>query len=120
MRMIAAYHKEPALRYISHLDIQRTLHRAFSRANLPVQYSAGFNPHPQLSFASALSTGMAGCAEWFDVTLYQDVAPEEFMRRLNAALPAGLTSKSSISFFGRGLTTPSFKTDAFGSASFTY
>ena len=90
MRMIAAYHKEPALRYISHLDIQRTLHRALSRADLPVQYSAGFNPHPQMSFATALSTGMSGDAEWFDVTLYETVEPEEFTRRLNAVLPRGL------------------------------
>ncbi len=89
MRMIAAYHKEPALRFISHLDIQRTLHRAMARADLPLRFSAGFNPHPLLSFASALSTGMAGDAELFDVQMETGMTPEEFTERLNRALPEG-------------------------------
>lgn len=99
MRMIAAYHKEPALRYISHLDVQRTLHRALARAAMPLRYSAGFNPHPLLSFATALSTGMAGEAEYFDVQLDEDMLPAAFERRLNAALPKGL-------FVSDALTAP--------------
>ncbi|MDO4573198.1 MAG: TIGR03936 family radical SAM-associated protein [Clostridia bacterium] len=90
MRMLAAYHKEPALRFISHLDVQRTLHRALARADIPLRFSAGFNPHPLVSFASALATGMAGEAEWFDAQLESDMAPGDFSARLNAALPAGL------------------------------
>lgn len=88
--MIAAYHKEPALRFISHLDVQRTLHRALARADMPLRFSAGFNPHPLLSFASALSTGMAGDAEWFDVQLDGELTPADFTERLNAALPRGM------------------------------
>ena len=89
MRLIAVYHKEPALRFISHLDVQRTLHRALVRAAIPVRYSAGFNPHPLLSFATALSTGMAGDAEYFDVQLCGPMLPAEFEQRLNAVLPQG-------------------------------
>ena len=90
MRMLAAYHKEPSLRHISHLDVQRTLHRALARAKIPVRYSEGFNPHPAMSFAAALATGMAGEAEYFDVRLDEDVLPSAFECRLNAALPRGL------------------------------
>lgn len=90
MRIVACYHKAPALRYISHLDIQRTLQRAFRRADLPLAYSMGFNPHPQLSFASALPTGTTSDAEWFDVELDAQLAPEAFLARVNAVLPAGL------------------------------
>lgn len=91
MRMIAVYHKGDCLKMISHLDVQRTLQRAFLRADLPLAFSNGFNPHPQLSFASALATGTSSDAEWFDVELYADIAPEAFLSRVNAALPDGFS-----------------------------
>ena len=50
MKLVAVYHKGRALAMISHLDVQRTLQRAFRRAGLPLLYSNGFNPHPQFSF----------------------------------------------------------------------
>ena len=69
MRIIARFEKGEAVRFVSHLDIQRTFQRAFRRANIPLAYSQGFNPHPQLSFATALSLGYTSEAEWFDVKL---------------------------------------------------
>ena len=69
--------------------MQRTLQRAFRRAQVPLAYSNGFNPHPQLSFASALSTGTTSDAEWFDVELSTEMEPEAFVRRVNAVLPDG-------------------------------
>ncbi len=90
MRMIAVYHKGEALRQISHLDIQRTLHRAFRRARLPLAYSQGFNPHPEFSFASALATGASSDAEWFSVALAEEMDAEDFCARVNAVLPEGL------------------------------
>ena len=89
MRMIAVYHKGENLRNISHLDVQRTLQRAFRRAELPLAFSMGFNPHPQLSFATALATGAWSDAEWFDVELSQQVPPTEFLNRVNRVLPEG-------------------------------
>ena len=93
MRMIAVYHKGESLKMISHLDVQRTLQRAFLRAGLPLAFSQGFNPHPQLSFASALGTGTSSDAEWFDVELTGDapVSPADFTARVNAALPDGFS-----------------------------
>ena len=90
MRMIAVYHKGEPVRSISHLDVQRTLQRAFRRANVPLAYSMGFNPHPQLSFASALSTGTTSDAEWFDVQLARDMEPAAFLADVNAAMPEGM------------------------------
>ena len=87
MRLIAVYHKGQALKHISHLDVQRTLQRAFRRAELPLAYSNGFNPHPQLSFATALATGQTSDSEWFDVELIQDLSPEAFCQRVNEVLP---------------------------------
>lgn len=91
MRMLAVYHKAEAARFISHLDILRALQRAFRRAGLPLRYSDGFNPHPELSFASALATGMTSDAEWFEVELTQDMNPETFVSAVNPVMPRGLS-----------------------------
>lgn len=90
MRMYAVYQKSEALSYLSHLDIQRTLQRAFRRAGVPLAYSEGFNPHPQFSFAAAVPTGTASECEWFEVKLTEEMTPETFISRVSAALPAGL------------------------------
>lgn len=85
--MMAVFEKSERLRHIGHLDIQRAMMRALRRSELPVSYSKGFNPHILLTFASALSTGAAGKKEIMDVTMAQDVAPEQFMQQMNRALP---------------------------------
>ena len=100
MKLIAAYHKGREVALISHLDIQRTLQRAFRRAGLPLLYSNGFNPHPQMSFATAAATGMTSECEWFEVQLSQELAPEDFLRRANAAL-RNRTSRSYSPFSWR-------------------
>ena len=91
MKLIAAYQKGTEIAMISHLDIQRTLQRAFRRAGLPLLYSNGFNPHPQFSFATAAATGMSSEQEWFEVQLSEEVSPEEFVRRANEAMPKGMS-----------------------------
>ncbi|NLI54560.1 MAG: DUF2344 domain-containing protein [Clostridiales bacterium] len=96
MKLIAAYHKGREIAMISHLDIQRTLQRAFRRAGLPLLYSNGFNPHPQLSFATAAATGMSSDCEWFEVQFSEDVSPEEFMCRANGAMPNGLSVSDAL------------------------
>ena len=89
MRIIARFTKSDAVRFVSHLDIQRLIHRAFRRAGLPIAFSKGFNPHPLTSFASALSVGVTSDAEWFDVHIAENIEPCEFAAKLNAVLPEG-------------------------------
>ena len=91
MKLIAAYQKGSEVSLISHLDIQRTLQRAFRRAGLPLLYSNGFNPHPQFSFATAAATGMSSDCEWFEVQLSEPIAPEEFVSRANVVMPRGMS-----------------------------
>ena len=78
------------LRFISHLDQQRLFQRAFHRAGLDIAHSNGFNPHPKLSFALAMSVGLMSDSEYGDVVLTRDIDLMEFTKRLNAALPEGL------------------------------
>lgn len=61
------FKKDKECRYISHLDLNRTMLRAVYRAKLPIWYTEGFNPHPFITFPLPLSLGFRGEAECMDV-----------------------------------------------------
>ncbi|MBQ3131566.1 MAG: DUF2344 domain-containing protein [Clostridia bacterium] len=89
MRIIARFKKDDTVRFVSHLDVQRLFQRAFRRADLAVAYSNGFNPHQQLSFATALTVGSTSSAEWLDIKMDKEISADEFIERVNAVLPRG-------------------------------
>ena len=97
MKMIVVFEKAPRLRHIGHLDLMRAMQRALRRSGLPLRYSQGFNPHILLNFAAPLSVGMPGKREIMEVPLDKDVKPEEFIRKLSAALPPDLPCLSAHS-----------------------
>ena len=90
MRMCAVFEKGERLRHIGHLDLMRTVQRSLRRAELPVSYSKGFNPHILLNFASALSVGAIGLNEILDVRLDTEMPPDEFTARFSPACPPDL------------------------------
>ncbi|WP_353096632.1 TIGR03936 family radical SAM-associated protein [Tissierella praeacuta] len=80
------FNKKNYLKYIGHLDLMRLFHRSFNRADIPLKYSEGFNPHPKFSIASPLSLGIESEEEYMDVEL--DYIPiDEFIEKVNAVLP---------------------------------
>ena len=95
MRILGVFEKSERVRHIGHLDIQRAVQRGLRRSGLPVAYSNGFNPHILVSFASALSTGAAGLREIMDVKMAQEVTPEEFLTRMNTAMPPEMQLKQA-------------------------
>lgn len=76
--------------YISHLDLMRTMQRAFLRADLPLKYSEGFNPHAQISILLPLSVCTSSVCELMDFSLNSDIPLEDIPPRLNAVLPEGI------------------------------
>ena len=84
------FERSQKLRFISHLDQQRLFQRAFRRAVIPMAHSNGFNPHPRLSFALAMSVGLTSEAEYGEVILTEAMDLKDFVKRLNKALPDGL------------------------------
>ena len=90
MRMLLQFQKGDIVRHLGLLDLQRTMQRALRRSNLPVAYSKGFNPHMVMSFASALSSGIAGDAELLDVSLCGETTEEECLAAMNRVLPPAL------------------------------
>lgn len=91
IRLIVRYTKGERVKYISHLDFVRLVQRAIRRADIPVAYSQGFNPHPKLSFASALAVGTTSQGEYLDIILEKDVDPELLCKRMNEKLPSGIS-----------------------------
>lgn len=84
------FSKTGRLKYISHLDINRAMGRAFKRAEIPLWYTEGFNPHPYMSFSLPLSLGVESLCESVDIRLIDNITNEEIKSRMNAVLPADL------------------------------
>ena len=89
------FSKTGKARYISHLDLNRTMIRALRRAKLPVWYTEGFNRHPYVTFAAPLSLGYEGLHGTMDFRLEGEMPMDELVSRLNAVLPEGLRAISA-------------------------
>jgi len=84
------YAKRGRLRFSSTRDFQRALERALRRAGVPMAFSAGFHPHPKISYANAAPTGTASEAEYFEISVTERVDPDSVRQALDDALPDGL------------------------------
>ncbi len=84
------YTKRGRLRFTSHRDIARVFERALRRAQVPMAYSAGFSPHPKVSWIGAAATGVASEAEYVEISLAERRDPEGLRAALDAALPDGI------------------------------
>jgi radical SAM-linked protein len=89
-RLRIRYAKRGRLRFTSHRDFARAFERAVRRADLPIGYSAGFSPHPRISYVGASPTGVASEAEYLEIGLTRPAAPAAIARALDEALPPGL------------------------------
>lgn len=89
-RLRLRFTKRGRLRFISHRDFQRAFERAVRRAGVPVAFSAGFHPHPRISYAGAAPTGAASEAEYLEIALSRRVDPDRLRAALDDALPAGV------------------------------
>jgi radical SAM-linked protein len=78
------------MRFASHRDVARAFERGVRRAGLPIAYSAGFTPHPKLSYPGGAPTGAASEAEYLSLALTARQAETQVCQRLNAALPDGI------------------------------
>lgn len=90
MRALIRFGKRPRLRFISHLDLQRFFQRAVNRTGLPIAWSQGFNPHPVMSFGSALALGWTSDYEVIDIKLSSPMGRKRTEEAVRAALPEDL------------------------------
>ena len=104
VRYVIKFTKESSIKFISHLDLMRTIQRVIRRADLPMEYSKGFNPHMAMSIAQPLSVGVYSDAEYMDIVLVEELSEEEVINRLNAKTASGikfLNAKKVVNFEGQ-------------------
>ncbi len=102
-RIRLRYTKRGRLRFTSHRDFQRAFERALRRAGVPMAYSAGFTPHPKVSYAGAAPTGVASEGEYLEIALTEPRDPEALRALLDASLPPGLDVTEAVEAHTSGL-----------------
>ncbi|MBD0709746.1 MULTISPECIES: TIGR03936 family radical SAM-associated protein [unclassified Streptomyces] len=102
-RIRLRYTKRGRLRFTSHRDFQRAFERALRRAEVPMAYSAGFTPHPKVSYANAAPTGTGSEAEYLEIALTEARDPETLRALLDESLPAGLDITDAVEARTSGL-----------------
>lgn len=102
-RIRLRYTKRGRLRFTSHRDFQRAFERALRRSEVPMAYSAGFTPHPKVSYANAAPTGTGSEAEFLEIALTETRDPEVLRGLLDASMPAGLDIVDAVEARTSGL-----------------
>ena len=102
-RVRLRYAKRGRLRFTSHRDFARAFERALRRAGVPMAYSAGFSPHPKISYVGAAPTGVASEAEYLEIGLAVQVDVEELRRAIDDVLPDGLDIVDAVESRGGSL-----------------
>lgn len=102
-RIRLRYTKRGRLRFTSHRDFQRAFERALRRAEVPMAYSAGFTPHPKVSYANAAPTGTGSEAEYLEIALTAPRDPGTLRELLDGSLPDGLDIVDAVEARTSGL-----------------
>src|SRR5215468_1063711 len=100
-RLTIRYAKRGRMRFASHRDVARAIERGVRKAGVPVAYSAGFSPHPRISYSGGAPTGSASEAEYLELALTRRLEPDDVRRLLDAALPDGIDVIEVVAADGR-------------------
>ncbi len=88
------FEKTTPAHLMSHLDLLHVFQRAFVRADVPLHFSEGFNPHAYVSIAVPLPVGAVGLREPLDFGMDEYLGGSAFLSslpaRMNACLPSGV------------------------------
>lgn len=85
-----SYQKMGELRYLSVLDLKRTLTYAFTRAGIPLKFSQGFHPVPAIAYGPALAMGVESEEEWLDFVTTTPIPPATLQEALLHNVPEPL------------------------------
>lgn len=87
------FSKDDTARFISHLDLMRTIQRAFLRAGISIWHTEGFHPHPYTAIPLPLPLFFSSECEVLEFGLEGGATMETLPDALNAALPDGIHVK---------------------------
>lgn len=74
-------------KFISHLDLDRTMKSVLTRSKVKVEHTHGYNPRPYLVFSLPTSVGTESRCEFLDVKVPYDSDVSGIPGRLNENLP---------------------------------
>ena len=89
-RILLRFSRLGDMAYISHLDMANVIIATALRATLPLAYSSGFHPHPQITLPPAIPLGYEAEDEPLEMGLTAPMEADQVRRLLNAASPDGL------------------------------
>ncbi len=90
-RYVLKFKKTGYMRFISHLDLYRLFKRCIKRAQVPVAWSNGFNPHERVNLVQPLSLGFESLGEYFEIELLKDMEPGALLDAMNSFMPEGIS-----------------------------
>lgn len=90
-KYILKYSRGEEVKYISHLDFVRFIHRVIRRAGLPMEFSQGFNPHPIMTVAMPLSVGITSESEYMKIGFNGEFSEDYIKDTLNKNMPRGFS-----------------------------
>ncbi len=86
--LVIKYEKLGSAKFLSHLDMLRHIQRMLKRAEVEVEYSKGFNPHPLVFFAPPSPLGQNSTSEYCAIATSFD--KEKFCETLNDVAIGGI------------------------------
>ena len=87
MRYLIKFTKENDIKFISHLDMLRTIQRIVGKSGIDISYSKGFNPHMATAIAQPLSVGVYSLGDYMDIELDSEMDEDKLIETLNEASP---------------------------------
>jgi len=98
-RLLFIFSKTGSAVFHGHLSLIEIFSMAFTRANIPLMYTKGFNPIAKMEFASPLSTGINAQGEAASVDFLEPYEPERFITEMNSKLPQGFRIEKAECFY---------------------
>lgn len=89
-RYVIGFNKTGFIKYTSHLDMLRFFKRALKKADIRLEYSQGFNPHPKMGFAQPLSLGYTSKCELLEIETKESYSPDDIKDRLSQLMTEGI------------------------------
>jgi radical SAM-linked protein len=96
LKVIVKYEKIEFAKYLAHLELVGLMERILRRLDLPLEYSNGYNPKPQISFAAPLSVGVSSVGEYFEVKVTEEFDLKRITEIDKTFLPVGMQFVGAI------------------------
>jgi len=90
LKVIVKYEKTGYSKYLGHLEMVTQVERILRRLGLPLEYSKGYNPRPQISFAAPLAVGVSSVGEYFEVKVTEEFDLNKIIKIDESYLPKGI------------------------------